>query len=331
MILINCKALDIFKIEIKVISLILLNRMALHGLFLVEWTMPPCARWNYQNLHQFSSLSHAAKRIQSCTFDKDKIWRPDFVVRNSIDGDYAMEKISKSVKIQSYGNARWFAGGKYKITCKLSYRQFPFDVNTCCIEFFSRDDFDDVQIEQMDIIVMDGFLVDGDVWTLEKAYTHLQKDPFYRTTEMSACFVLRRKGEYYIMTVFIPMASIMLMQLLTVIIDPDLDRTSFAVTVMLAMAVYQQIFVGLIPKTAEPVYLFYYIMYQILLGGLITAYIVINSSIRQFSYFRQKVDMFGGRVSIAKSRHLDLIVLIIAALLTTFGNVAYFLAIHVFK
>ena len=305
--------------------------MALHGLFYAEWVMPQCAQWDFDSLRNVNGLSEQAKRVRSCNFQQQTVWRPDFVVRNSVQGDYAMEKFSGTVKYQSHGTARWVAGGQYLITCKLSYRLFPFDVNTCCIEFHCQDDFDDVQIEQMKTIILDKFLVEGDIWTLDKAYTHLQKDPFYRTTEMSACFVLRRKGEYYIMTVFIPMASIMLMQLLTVIIDPDLDRTSFAVTVMLAMAVYQQIFVGLIPKTAEPVYLFYYIMYQILVGGLITAYIVIISSVRQFEVLRQPVVMFGGRVTVTRNRHVDLAVLIIAAILTMLGNVSFFLAIKYFQ
>ena len=298
------------------------QQMSIHGLFYSTWRLPDCARWD----HALTiNKQHAMANVKSCDFDKDFLWRPDFVVRNSVAGDYVMERFGSKIKVLANGMATWVAGGPFQVACHFHYQYFPFDVNSCCIEFHCQDDFEQVFIENMTIKVLPTFMTNSDIFQLEQYHVEIIRPtaPF-RTTDMSACFRFSRKHKYYVVSVFLPLASVMLIQLSTILVDPANDRQSFAVTVMLSLAVYQQIFSALIPKTAEVVYLFYYILVNVAVAGLVTIYVVIMSSLRRLKLFKRRIAIYRMDSRISIVRITDLVAFSIALFSLLIANIVYF-------
>ena len=129
-------------------------------------------------------------------------------------------------------------------------------------------------------------------------------------------FRFKRKIQYYIVAIFIPLLLTIAIQFTVFILPPDCtERVSISVTVMLAVSVMQPILLGDVPKTGQPVYLFYYIQGHIGLNSLITIYMLV------VEMFTHKKD----EQIYKKLRQADLIAVFICFACVFVLNLTYFI------
>ena len=174
----------------------------------------------------------------------------------------------------------------------------------------------------------ENFLSPSDIWT----YQNMDQRVITGETNFQNLIIstikmpLVRKQEYYVWTIFLPLEMLMVLQLGTFIMPPDVfDRGTYSITVNLAFAVTQQVINGQMPKTSQRIYLSYYIAAYLAIGIFVTIYSLAIATTSQGSTRK----IWGGRVT--KSRAVDLLVLLITLVAALASTFAYFAAVVFFN
>ena len=133
-------------------------------------------------------------------------------------------------------------------------------------------------------------------------------------------FRFERKTQYYIVAIFFPLLLIIVTQLAVFILPPNSqERIAISVTVMLAVSVMQPILVEDVPKTGQPVFLFYYIQGHVALNSLITIYML---AVGVFTNGKNGMNS-------KKLRRIDFMACFVCFLLIFIFNLIFFIGITV--
>ena len=179
-----------------------------------------------------------------------------------------------------------------------------------------------VNFTNVKMVVPKTFVDDGDIWIMLKHSI----SPFLSVTtpcgdERSGwqfSFSLKRKQQYYNVTIFLTIELLISLQVAALMLPPDdSNRSAYSITVMLGFSISQSIFTGNIPKTSQTVYIFVYVGAYMIIGSLITIYCVF------MCFFHQFISR-GKWKGIPMARIVDLAVLIFALISIAAVNCYYF-------
>ncbi|EYC06625.1 hypothetical protein Y032_0074g806 [Ancylostoma ceylanicum] len=67
----------------------------------------------------------------------EKIWRPDVVLYNNADSQYTKSVMSTDIVVDYLGNVSWSAAAIFKSSCPLDVKHYPFDRQTCTLNYAS--------------------------------------------------------------------------------------------------------------------------------------------------------------------------------------------------
>ncbi|XGW14959.1 hypothetical protein V3C99_000891 [Haemonchus contortus] len=67
----------------------------------------------------------------------ERIWRPDVVLYNNADSQYTKSVMSTDVVVDYLGNVSWAAAAIFKSSCPLDVKHYPFDRQTCTLNYAS--------------------------------------------------------------------------------------------------------------------------------------------------------------------------------------------------
>ena len=134
-------------------------------------------------------------------------------------------------------------------------------------------------------------------------------------------FRFRRKQEYYAMTLFVPMETLMALLVATFILPAsDPNRPAYSITVNLAFTVMQQTAYNAIPNTSQRVHLFWYIVYYLIIGAFVTIHTLVT--LRMTTNDVGKRQFFSCRVS--KVDILETTSFVITVIAIAWANFDYF-------
>ena len=223
--------------------------------------------------------------------------------------------------------------GEYTSNCDFSFKYFPFDYQKCAILFQSYYPSSDVLLTMNPGFVADSFLPGGSNWKLlgiepySNGQVPVQIQMFNRSRAMMI-ICLERDPTFYILNIFIPVYSLVILILLSLAIPADTERCSFAITVLLSFTVTQGTVSQNIPQTSEIVYASYFLTLQVALGCLLTLYSIFASGLSRKKYYRQSMILWSSSsIRLSRVRLLDLkcfvITFIVEILITLFyfGNI----------
>nr|5HBT_B Chain B, Acetylcholine receptor subunit alpha 1 [Homo sapiens] len=75
--------------------------------------------------------------VKKIHIPSEKIWRPDLVLYNNADGDFAIVKFTK-VLLQYTGHITWTPPAIFKSYCEIIVTHFPFDEQNCSMKLGTR-------------------------------------------------------------------------------------------------------------------------------------------------------------------------------------------------
>ncbi|KAJ8352043.1 hypothetical protein SKAU_G00235190, partial [Synaphobranchus kaupii] len=87
-------------------------------------------KWEDVNLHWDPSAYGGIKKIRVPSTD---IWRPDIVLYNNADGDFAIVHETK-VLLENTGMITWNPPAIFKSYCEIIVLHFPFDLQNCSMK-----------------------------------------------------------------------------------------------------------------------------------------------------------------------------------------------------
>uniref|UniRef100_A0A3B5BM97 Neuronal acetylcholine receptor subunit alpha-2-like n=1 Tax=Stegastes partitus TaxID=144197 RepID=A0A3B5BM97_9TELE len=202
-------------------------------------------RWNPEDYENVTSI-----RIPS-----EIIWRPDIVLYNNADGDFAVTHLTKA-HLFFDGQIKWMPPAIYKSSCSIDVTFFPFDQQSCKMKFGSWT-YDRAKI---DLISMDSSVDQMDYWESGE-WVIINAVGKYNTKKYECCteiyadityyFIIRRLPLFYTINLIIPCLLISCLTVLVFYLPSQCgEKITLCISVLLSLTVFLLLITEIIPSTS---------------------------------------------------------------------------------
>ncbi|XP_071331564.1 neuronal acetylcholine receptor subunit alpha-4-like [Trachinotus anak] len=202
-------------------------------------------RWNPEEYENVTSI-----RIPS-----EIIWRPDIVLYNNADGDFAVTHLTKAHLFHD-GQIKWMPPAIYKSSCSIDVTFFPFDQQSCKMKFGSWT-YDRAKI---DLINMDSDVDQMDYWESGE-WVIMNAVGKYNTKKYECCteiyadityyFIIRRLPLFYTINLIIPCLLISCLTVLVFYLPSQCgEKITLCISVLLSLTVFLLLITEIIPSTS---------------------------------------------------------------------------------
>uniref|UniRef100_A0A8C5DXI6 Neuronal acetylcholine receptor subunit alpha-2-like n=1 Tax=Gouania willdenowi TaxID=441366 RepID=A0A8C5DXI6_GOUWI len=202
-------------------------------------------RWNPEDYENVTSI-----RIPS-----EIIWRPDIVLYNNADGDFAVTHLTKAHLFYD-GQIKWMPPAIYKSSCSIDVTFFPFDQQSCKMKFGSWT-YDRAKIDLIsmasDVDQMDYW--ESGEWVIINAVGKYNTKKYECCTEIYAdityYFIIRRLPLFYTINLIIPCLLISCLTVLVFYLPSQCgEKITLCISVLLSLTVFLLLITEIIPSTS---------------------------------------------------------------------------------
>ncbi|XP_047204507.1 neuronal acetylcholine receptor subunit alpha-4b isoform X2 [Girardinichthys multiradiatus] len=202
-------------------------------------------RWNPEEYENVTSI-----RIPS-----EIIWRPDIVLYNNADGDFAVTHLTKAHLFYD-GHIKWTPPAIYKSSCSIDVTFFPFDQQSCKMKFGSWT-YDRAKIDLIsmasDVDQMDYW--ESGEWVIVNAVGKYNTKKYECCTEIYAdityYFIIRRLPLFYTINLIIPCLLISCLTVLVFYLPSQCgEKITLCISVLLSLTVFLLLITEIIPSTS---------------------------------------------------------------------------------
>ncbi|XP_060784776.1 acetylcholine receptor subunit alpha-like isoform X2 [Neoarius graeffei] len=240
-------------------------------------------QWKDVNLQWNPEEYGGIKKIRvPCT----DIWRPDLVLYNNADGDFAIVHETK-VLLEHTGMITWNPPAIFKSYCEIIVLHFPFDLQNCSMKLGTWTFDGNLVIINPDSDQPDlsNFMESGE-WVMKDYrgwkhwvyYACCQDTPYL---DITYHFLLLRLPLYFIVNVIIPCILFSFLTGLVFYLPTDSgEKMTLSISVLLSLTVFLLVIVELIPSTSSAVPLIgKYMLFTMIfvIASIIITVIVINT------------------------------------------------------
>ncbi|XP_045183477.2 neuronal acetylcholine receptor subunit alpha-5-like [Mercenaria mercenaria] len=199
---------------------------------------------------------------------QDDVWRPDIVLYNS---NKAYEALGhKTIMVENYSDGwiRWFPMELFETSCEVEMTYFPFDVHTCELQFTPWS-YTSVKLTSFsDTVGLESYSTNA-LWEILE--TSVEKRKVANVDVLSYKLKIQRKHLHEMLTLFVPVLLLTILDLFVFALPNGGDRSGYAVTVFLAFSVYFTIVDTVMPPNSEKISLFsIYLVIQTCQSTIIT-------------------------------------------------------------
>ncbi|XP_015282126.1 PREDICTED: acetylcholine receptor subunit alpha [Gekko japonicus] len=233
-------------------------------------------KWNPENYGGVKQI-----RIPS-----EKIWRPDLVLYNNADGEFAIVQFTK-VHLDYTGCVTWTPPAIFKSYCEIIVTHFPFDEQNCSMKLGTWT-YDGTKVAinpESDRPDMSNFMESGE-WIMKDfrgwkhwvVYACCTETPYL---DITYHFLMQRLPLYFIVNVIIPCLLFSFLTGLVFYLPTDSgEKMTLSISVLLSLTVFLLVIVELIPSTSSAVpligkYMLFTMVFVI--TSIIITVIVINT------------------------------------------------------
>uniref|UniRef100_H3C1U5 Cholinergic receptor, nicotinic, alpha 1 (muscle) n=1 Tax=Tetraodon nigroviridis TaxID=99883 RepID=H3C1U5_TETNG len=197
--------------------------------------------------------------IRKIRVPSSEIWKPDLVLYNNADGDFAIIHETK-VLLEHTGKIIWNPPAIFKSYCEIIVLHFPFDVQNCSMKLgtWTYDGLLVVINPDSDRPDLSNFMESGE-WVLKDYrswkhwvyYTCCGDTPYL---DITYHFLMQRLPLYFIVNVIIPCMLFSFLTGLVFYLPTDSgEKMTLSISVLLSLTVFLLVIVELIPSTSSAV------------------------------------------------------------------------------
>ena len=207
----------------------------------------------------------------------DNVWVPELILLNPTEKIKPLGTSWNKIRYHSTGVANWYPGDVIEATCVINVYNFPFDTQVCDLQMQSYGyGPTEIQLVSVRNYVDTSYLIPHSSWIVKetKAYVTL----VYNSPQTVFRFYFERRPQFVIVNVILPILFMCFLNVIVFLLPVDSgERIGFAITVLLAIAVYMTIVSDNLPKTSEPLPLISYLLIiGLIVSVLITVVTVLN-------------------------------------------------------
>ncbi|XP_076114038.1 neuronal acetylcholine receptor subunit alpha-6-like [Mytilus galloprovincialis] len=235
------------------------GKYAVIGFFRIKW---------YDSRMTWNPLDY--NNTNTMLFSQDDIWKPTLVITNPFS---KIEKIGKdfmTVRYFSNGLAYWTPGEILISSCSVDITYFPFDEQKCTIRLMAWGTTpNEIVLQSSSDINLDYFSEHGS-WKIISASSE-SNDELVGSSFIDMSFSMKRRPGFYVINIVLPVIFLMVLNACVFVLPPHSgERVSYAITVLLAIAVFLTLIGDNLPKTSEPMSLLsYFLMFGLVFSSLI--------------------------------------------------------------
>lgn len=195
------------------------------------------------------------ENVTSIRIPSELIWRPDIVLYNNADGDFAVTHLTKA-HLFSDGRIKWTPPAIYKSSCSIDVTFFPFDQQNCTMKFGSWT-YDRAKI---DLISMHNHVDQLDYWesgewVIVNAVGNYNIKKYECCTEIYSditySFIIRRLPLFYTINLIIPCLLISCLTVLVFYLPSECgEKITLCISVLLSLTVFLLLITEIIPSTS---------------------------------------------------------------------------------
>ncbi|XP_063420870.1 acetylcholine receptor subunit alpha-1-B-like [Mytilus trossulus] len=221
---------------------------------------------------------------ESLYISSDQIWTPLLYLLYTPDEMKSVgEDIEYVILILHDGTVSYSPGGVMNTKCDTDVSRFPFDVQTCSLNFVTWGIASDI------LILLNHFnyagteyYVDNPDWKLINTETYAYDEGGYL-----AKITIKRNSFYYVIMVILPMMLFSILNPLVFLLPTESgERMSLAISILLSYAIFLTIMSSTIPATSNPIcYLLVAMIAIIFVSGIIIILLIISAAF----YYEEKV------------------------------------------
>ncbi|KAI4880287.1 hypothetical protein NFI96_030724 [Prochilodus magdalenae] len=240
-------------------------------------------QWKDVNLHWNPDDYGGIRKIRIPSTD---IWKPDLVLYNNADGDFAIVHETK-VLLEHTGLITWNPPAIFKSYCEIVVLYFPFDLQNCSMKLgtWTYDGNLVVINPDSDRPDLSNFMESGE-WVMKdyrnwKHWVYYACCPDTPYLDITYHFLMLRLPLYFIVNVIIPCMLFSFLTGLVFYLPTDSgEKMTLSISVLLSLTVFLLVIVELIPSTSSAVPLIgKYMLFTMILviASIIITVIVINT------------------------------------------------------
>ncbi|WAR30961.1 ACHA6-like protein [Mya arenaria] len=206
--------------------------------------------WNDAFL-QWTPSDHGG--IDLYHWPQNEVWKPDIALKNSYL-DYKSLGVDE-LNVENYydGSMNWFPFQVFQTTCSIDITYFPFDKQTCNLEFQAW------SYTKSQVNMLSG--AKGiELWNFQKNSAWNVIDTSWSTNvetyeaTISFTLIVERKPMYFILSVILPISMLAILNICVFLLPCESgEKASYAMTVFLAFAVFMTIVSSTLPQNSDSV------------------------------------------------------------------------------
>lgn len=215
--------------------------------------------------------------IDSLFIGYKKVWVPEVILTNPSEKLDSFGKEWQLIRYGPSGWASWTPGDLIKATCSIDVRYFPFDIQECGMEMYVWGYLtNEVKLIAGRDTIDTGLMVEHGSWTVLNTSAKVEDKSL--VSKATFTFRLKRKPQYVIVNVVLPILFLCLLNVLVFMLPAESgERVSYAITVLLSIAVFMTIVSDILPKTSEPLPIIgYFLMIDLIVSALTGLCTILN-------------------------------------------------------
>ncbi|XP_061189916.1 neuronal acetylcholine receptor subunit alpha-6-like [Saccostrea echinata] len=232
------------------------EKLVTTGYLMLSWT-DELLRWTPSDYNNTDTIF----------IPQNDIWKPDLVLKNGFKKFEELGGNFYYLSINYEGSVLWLPFHVFESRCSMDITHFPFDTQKCDIKFITWSHFaDQIEITKSTKGIQFYEYETNGVWDIVDTSSEIKKE--MSESEVTFTVRLRRKSQYYILNIILPIVFLGYLNMLVFVIPVDAgEKMSFCVTVFLAFAVFLTIISTLLPTTSDhtPI-LAMYLIVQLIYG-----------------------------------------------------------------
>ncbi|XP_012938342.2 neuronal acetylcholine receptor subunit alpha-7-like [Aplysia californica] len=184
-------------------------------------------------------------------FNKDQIW----TLGMDVNSEKPLFDFPSQNLVFPSGEVRFAISATLVAICNLDMTYFPFDTQTCRFNFAAaRSSLKDILLIPEVGSVIDGYIEHGE-WALVDIRSGVEYVGLTPTLKFPLAYfrlTLRRRPDYYVLTIIIPVSIVSFFAQLTFLVPVESgERLSYALTVLLSLSVHSSLVGSLMPRSAS--------------------------------------------------------------------------------
>ncbi|XP_060587236.1 acetylcholine receptor subunit delta-like [Ruditapes philippinarum] len=222
----------------------------------------------------------------STLFRLSDVWYPKLVLTNPYTKLPDLGDDWMTIRIYNSEHTTFVPGAVFDTSCNVDVTFYPFDTQTCKLSFnvWGYVGTEVYLHPNVDEALLDYYSENGE-WQLDSTRVERVGGGQVTSDSLKIIFKIKRKPMFIIVNVVLPIVFMAMINIVVFVLPAEsVERVSYSVTVLLALALFMTLVEDNLPKTSEPMpILSYYLMILLILSTLMTVTTILNLSI----YFKK--------------------------------------------